>query len=178
MKEITITVTSEEGTALVVKKPSAKLTSREMAMNYETIFDLQADGYVEEDTYAFEYFDSPGRVRVTVEENDEITDITSRFAASNDAAWISGGFKIENHVQKPFVIGIFKLRKMEVTYKFEISDRAKFNAKKLKLVTGDMYVLGLVSCAKIVYDGKEIEPINDIMVEYDRECSRINLRAL
>ena len=115
---------------------------------------------------------------MTVEENDEITDITSRFAASNDAAWISEGFKIENHVQKPFVIGIFKQRKMEVTYKFEISDRAKFNARKLKLVTGDRHVLGLVSCAKIVYDGKEIEPEYDIVVEYDRESSRINLRGL
>ena len=33
MKEITITVTSEKSTALVVKKPTAKLTSREIAMN-------------------------------------------------------------------------------------------------------------------------------------------------
>ncbi len=179
MKEITITVSSYEGTALVVKKPTAKLTNSEIAMNYETIFDLQADGYVEEDTYAFEYFDQPGRVRVTVQENDdEITDISSRFTGSNDAAWISGGFKIEDYVQKPFVIGMFKQHKMEVTYKFEISDRAKFNARKLKLVTGDRHVLGLVSCAKIVYDGKEIEPEYDIVVEYDRESSRINLRAL
>lgn len=172
MKEVTVTIIGE-GYALVVKKPTEKLTDRAVLADYKTIFDLQADGHVEEESYAFEYIGMPGRVQVFVDDED----CTSSYSISNDSAWVKG-YKIEDLVQRPFVIGWFEQGKMEVTYKIEMSDRAKFNIKKLKLVTGDMHVMGAVTAAKIVYDGKEIEPEYDIMVEYDRDRSRIIGRAL
>lgn len=171
MKEVTVTIIGE-GYAYIAKKATPKLTSPDIAGDYKTIFDMQADGYVEEESYPFELF-RPIGLKVLVEVDGEVQDVSSRFRISNDAAWLNGAFKLEECISKPFVLNEFAVGTMEVTYKFEISDRAKFNAKKLKLMSADRYLLGNVAAHCIVYDGKVVESVYDINVEYDREKSRL-----
>lgn len=177
MKEVTVTLIGE-GYAYIAKKTTPKLTTNDIIGDYKTIFDMQADGYVEEESYAFELFRPIGlKVLVEVEGEDEVQDVSSRFRISNDAAWMNGAFKLEECISKPFVLNEFAVGTMEVTYRFEISDRAKFNAKKLKLMTADRYLLGNVAVNCIVYDGKVIESVYDINVEYDREKSRLMIKT-
>ena len=143
-----------------------------MIDTYDTLFDLEQEGFTDEDLYEYFAFKSDIHVSVINETDEEIEDITGKkgkyvksktiyskpFRPNAVAVLMGGGFN-------------------EITFTIELEDNEDFDSKKLQLIKSDyefeFLPFGVVS-EFIMYDGKMIQQDPDQGWErLDTKCIEI-----